>query len=396
MPLQSFFSTTSVSKKQYSRIQLDTPNWVPKSTNSFGQIISANNDCTVIAAANPSTPTVNVYKKYGNSWIKMGQTISTNNVKSLYLSSTTSDDGYLIVGSSGAATVFRYIQHLDQWSQLGPTIQPSFMDNSFGWSVAINDSGTVVAIGAPYEGSKSDIRGAVYILKYNSNLMQWEPYFGTFPYSRIEGMNANAQFGTQIRYMPTIFSDLFTISAPGRLTGQIGYFATYSIRPSGAFRVSGQTVYDTEPDTGFGMSLAGGNFGLSVIVGSPYFSSEGKIERGRVQLYSDTILHNGLIENVTLFGDNEMDRFGTSVAYNQQSGLFVGGSAVGVKEIGGSSFGYFKASSRSTLDQKGKTTYGTIPNYEFTTSLAASSDGNTIIASGANGENGYFTEYKYL
>ncbi len=119
---------------------------------------------------------VRVYKYLNNAWIKLGDDIDGEAAydNSGFSVSLSSDGTVMAVGAylnngnginSGHVRVYEYLNNA--WTQLGNDIDGAAACEGSGRSVSLSSDGTVVAVGAPWNGDNSI--GHVRIYKYLNN-----------------------------------------------------------------------------------------------------------------------------------------------------------------------------------------------------------------------------------
>ncbi|WP_431472449.1 T9SS type A sorting domain-containing protein [Nonlabens sp. SCSIO 43208] len=153
---------------------------------SCGNAVSLSSNGKIIAVGSPGNSDngdvsgmVRIFENKSGNWVQMGQTIYgefPNELSGTNLS--LSSDGTTLAISShglrqfifnaGAVRVFKYIQN--SWVQYGNTIYGENRGFLSGWSLELNDDGTIVAIGAPYSNYNGTSSGHVTVYKIESNV----------------------------------------------------------------------------------------------------------------------------------------------------------------------------------------------------------------------------------
>lgn len=158
----------------------------------FGQTISMNEDGNIVAVGALFYPqnrgSITVFELVNGSWVQKGNIIEgLSGLSQSGPSVDLSQDGLTLVmgeyeydiqvGDSiltqdtGAVRVFEFNQTSSTWDQVGGMIQGDpFQNTQFGFSVAMSDDGTIVAVGAPLQNLRS---GKVYTFRRVGNA--WEP-----------------------------------------------------------------------------------------------------------------------------------------------------------------------------------------------------------------------------
>ena len=143
-----------------------------------GYSVSLNNDGNIVAIGafknkpyinNPNITSghVRIFQFINNSWIQMGQDIdgiATNNYSG-YSVSLNSSGNIIAIGApfggfdkSGHVRIFQFFQN--SWIQIGQDIEGEFSYDTSGYSVSLNSSGNIIAIGAPFGGGGTGPQGA--------------------------------------------------------------------------------------------------------------------------------------------------------------------------------------------------------------------------------------------
>jgi hypothetical protein len=187
-----------------------------------GWSVSLSSDGTVVAIAGASLNENNgdhtrIYTWDGSSWSKRGEDIDGEAMgDQSEVSVSISSDGTVV--AIGAATENGYgqtrIYAWDgcSWSQLGGDIDGEATGDNSGWSVSLSSGGTVVAIGAPYNGCfPCSSPGHTRIYSWDGS--SWSQLGGD-----IEGEDVNAQSGHSV-----------SLSSDGTVVA-IGAFSSDSFR----------------------------------------------------------------------------------------------------------------------------------------------------------------------
>jgi hypothetical protein len=158
----------------------------------FGQTISINESGTIVAVGALFYPdnkgSITVFELVNGSWVQKGNLIEgLSEFSQSGPSVDLSQDGLTLVMGEyeydlqvggtimtqdvGAVRVFGFNQTTSTWDQVGGLIQGDEAQNTqFGFSVAISDDATIVAVGAPLQNLRS---GKVYTFRRVGNA--WEP-----------------------------------------------------------------------------------------------------------------------------------------------------------------------------------------------------------------------------
>ena len=122
---------------------------------------------------------VRVYQYNGTTWNKLGEDIDgeASQDHSGYSVSLSSDGTIVAIGAplndgngneSGHVRVYQYSN--SSWSQLGSDIDGEDYNNRSGWSVSLDATGTIVAIGAY---GNNGFTGHVRVFQYDSSANLW-------------------------------------------------------------------------------------------------------------------------------------------------------------------------------------------------------------------------------
>ena len=155
----------------------------------LGRSVSISGDGTVIAVGaggNNRQGQISIYKYITDTWVQLGADIVGSNTSiELGISQegmSLNYSGNIIVlgapygptnGGSDQGEVYVYEYVNSAWTQLGQTlagVQTSTNYRSrFGWAVAINDDGTIIAVGANDATLSNRKEGIVYVYQYDGS-----------------------------------------------------------------------------------------------------------------------------------------------------------------------------------------------------------------------------------
>ena len=151
-----------------------------------GYSVSLSSNGAVVAIGAPynkGTGTVRVYQYNSTSWVQLGSDIDGEAAGDISGSSVSldSEGKRVAIGApqnngngqySGQVRVYEYNNSTD-WKKIGSDIDGEAAYDQSGYSVSLNDNGTVVAIGAPYnKGTGTKTTGQVRVYEYASTA--WE------------------------------------------------------------------------------------------------------------------------------------------------------------------------------------------------------------------------------
>ena len=206
----------------------------------FGWSVSLSSDGTVLAVGAKQVNTqdkkgyVQIYEWINTAWVQLGQDIDgeSNGDRSGHSISLSKDGNVVIIGSpanqalgveTGHARVFKW--NNTTWEQQGNHIVGTKEKDKFGFSVSINNDGTIIGI----SGTQSDVHagGTGYIQLYKWNGNSWEQYGQTI-YGKLDGpIGAEGRSGQSI----SLSNDglvLATTFLSGGLPGGARIFKLYS------------------------------------------------------------------------------------------------------------------------------------------------------------------------
>ena len=151
--------------------------------------VSMNNSGTRIAIGIPSensnTGQTRIYEWSGTSWGQLGGDIDgeVTDDQSGYSVSLNSSGNIVAIGApynggsganSGHTRIYQYNSSSTSWGQVGGDIDGEASSNLSGWSVSLNSAGDIVAIGAPFNSGGGTFRGHTRIYQYNSSTTSWD------------------------------------------------------------------------------------------------------------------------------------------------------------------------------------------------------------------------------
>jgi hypothetical protein len=164
-------------------------NWIQKGTDVFGTSIvrgygaslSLSNDGTTFigsgyTSSNGSLGHIKMHSWNGTSWVQKGAILSGDGGSDFFGNSSVdiNGDGSMVIagglttGGSGYAKVFDFIG--GAWVQQGPNITGEAPGDQFGRSVSIDSSGSIIAIGTPFNDGNGTSSGHVRVFENTSIL----------------------------------------------------------------------------------------------------------------------------------------------------------------------------------------------------------------------------------
>ena len=280
-----------------------------------GFSLSLSSDGAIVAIGAPyndgngtNSGHVRVYQYSNSSWTKLGDDIDGEyyNDQSGYSVSLSSDGSILAIGAPwNSACYCRVYQYSNSaWTQLGSNIVGERAGDQLGWSVSLSSDGTIVAIGATYNGVTSKAySGHVRVYQRDESNTTGTPIGWTQLGDDIEGETSGDLSG----YSVSLSSD-GTIVAIGAhhndgptydIHDNRGHVRVYQYDANKTVAVLSQSSADFGPvgwtrlgadidgeaagdKSGYSVSLS--SDGSIVAIGSPYNDSS-QIDTGHVRVF---------------------------------------------------------------------------------------------------------------
>jgi hypothetical protein len=278
-------------------------------TGGAGSSVSISADGLTVAIGAPNayinggqdTGQTRVYKYISSAWTQLGQDLigeaaSNRSGFSLELSA---DGTIVVIGAhynngtgptgtirymSGHARIYKYAN--STWTQLGQDIDGENNDDMSGWSVAISDDGTIVAIGAPRNTTgATTYNGHARIYKYANNT--W-----TQVGQDIDGRAIWAQSGSKISLSADGYTVAIGSESANGLGGEAsrGYAVVYKYNGT-TWSMVGSYIEGQAAQDQFGYSISLSADGTILSVGAPYNNSNvGYVKVYKVQTPSSKII----------------------------------------------------------------------------------------------------------
>ena len=205
-------------------------------------------------------------------------------------------------------------------TQLGSNIEGLSTDDYFGYSVALNSAGNILAIGAPGKDENTAANaGRVYIYQYASN--QWS---NSASFSTVQ---SNMYFGIDLDINAA--GNIIVVSSV-RETGpnDVRVFEN----SSGTWGQKGVTLSGAN-GTNFGMSVSINKAGNIIAVGAPEDDVAAGDDKGSVSIYQ--LQGGNWIRIGLIYGSSSDDNFGESVSLDS-TGFKVAVGAQGANNDNGS------------------------------------------------------------
>ena len=317
---------------------------------SSGFSVSISDDGTVVAIGAPDKTAngfesgqVRVFENQSGNWVQIGDEIigeafSDHSGFSVSLSGDGTtvaigapDNEGTIGGNFGHVRV--YANQAGNWTQIGGDIDGEAAEDNSGYSVALNEDGTVVAIGAPFNDDTDSDAGHVRV--YANQAGNWEQIGGD-----IDGEAANDRFGNAVK----LSDDGSIVAIAGYDNNSIGHVRVFE-NQSGTWVQIGDDIDGETNNERFGFSMDLNATGDIVAIGAP-LSDGGGLETGRVKIYQNQS-GNWTQIGESMDGEALMDRSGFSVS------LSADGSTVGIgaylNDGGGSNSGHVRVYANSGI-----------------------------------------------
>lgn len=291
---------------------------------------------------------VRIFQNIDGNWTQVGEdihgvTAGENSGASIALSA----DGTIVaIGadtnningtSSGQVRVFEYIG--GSWTQLGQSIDGEAPGDRSGYQVSLSADGTILAVGAPYNGANGNNAGRVRIYQNIDNI--WTPMGQS-----IDGEGPSNQNGASIALNGD--GTAIAVASPtnsnsnGNAAGRVRIFEFIS----GNWQQVGQNIDGEVTLEAFGR-VALSSDGSVLAVGIPTNNINGTVSGGFRIFKKISNVWIPIGENV--YGESAYDHFGTSVSLSLDGTVL----AVGALELpsGGTGLrsGYVKVYDLSAL-----------------------------------------------
>ena len=238
-----------------------------------------------------------------------------------YATSISNDGKIIAIGSpdettsvglnSGAVRIFKNIN--GAWFQIGQDIYGEAASDHSGWSVSLNDDGTIVAIGAQYNDDNGPESGHVRVYEYDNT--SWVQLG-----QDIDGESSGDQSGKSV----SLSSDgnVLAIGAyknDGVSGGNSGHVRVYTYNGSSWVQI-GQDVDGAANGDQFGWDVSMNHDGSIFAASSPYHSGLGQGSAGHVRVYFNA---NGVWSQVgnDIYGAVDWDLSGWSISLSKQSSI---------------------------------------------------------------------------
>ncbi|RYH17778.1 hypothetical protein EON65_28140, partial [archaeon] len=323
-----------------------------------------------------------VYQWSGTAWSQVGSDIVPGQPNDYCGSSVAlNGDGTIVAigafnggggSNTGAVSVYTWTT---SWNSLGSQLLGSTAGDKFGWAVALNRAGTLLAVGAPLNsaaGALGSNRGIAKVYQYSSG--SWSQYGST-----LNGAADNEQFGMSVALNSV--GSILAVGAPLASSSR-GFVKVYEY--SSGWSQRGSTLNGETNGDRSGWSISMNGTGTLVAIGAPYNSGNGGNSSGQVRVHYWNGGSWGL-RGTDIDGETANDMFGYSVSLSVDGRSLIAGAPFSDGDDNTDSkrgsvqvYGW----SGSGWVQKGNDIYGEIAGDNFGNAVTINRDGS-IIAIGA-------------
>ena len=284
-----------------------------RAADRLGSSLALSADGTILAVGalaadginNIDSGRVQVYRWITSDWQPMGSAIDGEATDDLFgFSTALSDDGTILAvgapendaGGFGAGHVRVFAWTGTDWHQRGSDLEGSSPGDSFGDSVSLSSDGSIVACGADQTNNPGP--GYVRVYRWTGSTLQQQG-------STLMGFASNDDFGESV-----------SLSGDGRVVAVGADYHNYAVifQNDGTDWVQiGQTIR-CEAFGAFGYSLSLSFDGRTVVIGGPYNDSNGS-SSGHAFVYRLATNRQEWIQvGQELIGQGAENRFGVSTS----------------------------------------------------------------------------------
>lgn len=347
-----------------------------------GNSVSISSDGTIVAIGakyngNSNTGHVRVFENINNTWTQIGQDIDGENTGDEFGSSISLNDNGTVVaigaplvgtGETGQVQVFENINNV--WIQIGEDIDGEAAIDIFGFSVDLNTSGTIIAIGA--FGASSNTQSDTGHVRVFENINNTWTQIG----QDIDG-EAMEDFSGVVSINDT--GNIVAIGAPnndanGESSGQVRVFENVN----NTWTQIGQSIIGEAAGDHSGTSISMSSDGSIIAIGATFNNSTNEIPPGHVRVYEN--INNTWIQvGQDIDGDADDELFGTSVSLNDNGTVLAVGATFS-EGVNGEDSGQVKVykTQNDNWIQIGDNIDGEAELNLFGASVSLSSSGDTL------------------
>ena len=297
------------------------------SSDKSGFSISLSDDGSIIAIGAPdyTEPSnfeigqVRVFQNQSGTWTQIGNSIIGEEFSdhSGFSISLSGDGNRIAIGApnngvienvgSNFGHVRIYENQSGTWTQIGGDINGEAPNDNSGHSVSLNQDGTIVAIGAPFNSDKGPSSGHVRVFSYN--LTNWIQIGND-----IDGEDANDRSGGSVS-----LNDQGNILAIGAIDNNNAGHVRVFENQSGTWVQIGSDIDGESAGDDFGVSVSLNGNGSIVAIGG-YFNDGAELEAGHVRIYKNESNVWTQINN-DIDGEALQDRSGRSVSLSADGNI---------------------------------------------------------------------------
>jgi len=357
-------------------------------SDSSGGAIAINADGTIVVIGaigndgnGPLSGHASIFQNSGGIWSQIGSDIDGEFAEDQFgVSVAINDPGTIVaIGSirndgsgvdAGQVSIFENVGGV--WTQIGSDLNGEAAGDAFGTSVSLNASGTILAVGARLNNGNGSFSGHVRIFENSGGT--WSQIG-----SDIDGQATNDFSGTSVSLNDA--GDIVAIGSPG--SSIPGHARVYQ-NTGGSWSQVGADIDGEATGDRFGQSVSINGAGTTLAVGA--FINDG--QRGHVRVYQNS---GGSWSQVgaDIDGENSGDRFGGSVSINNDGSVIAAGAVANDGGGLGLSSGHVRVfqNSGGVWTQVNDDIDAEASGDTFGRSVSISSDG-TIIAAGGDQNDG--------
>lgn len=308
-------------------------------------------------------------------WNQVGNTINDPDYTQLGDAIDISSDGSIIAVGEPAGNIPLYTGQVEifslqsgSWTLVGNPITGASTDDGFGYAVSLNGTGTIVAIGAPYNDDAGSNVGTVQVFQYDSGA--WNQLGST-----LTGEVKHFGYALSLNEQGTILAigEREHDNSSGAQAGRV-----YVYELSGNEWVLKGSVIDGESggvQAGWDVDLSAS--GLRLAIGSPTYDDNANINAGQVKVF-DFINNDWTLVGSAIIGADYGDEFGTSVDLNAEGNVLAVGSIDNSDiEMEAGMVSIFRLES-GTWNQIGSNIHGETENEGFGYTVSLDSLGKTL------------------
>lgn len=351
--------------------------WVQKGNNmngdevndKFGSSVSLSADGNTLAAGAPDnngngfeSGHVKVFRFESNDWMQIGDDIigevfSDHSGFSISLSDDGNrlaigapDNGLIENVGSNFGHVRVYENQSDVWVQIGDDIDGENVEDKSGFSVSLNEDGSIVAVGAPLNDGTGSSAGHVRV--YINESGDWVQIGDD-----IEGGADNYKSGSSVS-----LNNQGNILAIGAIDNNNSGSARIYENQSNTWVQIGNDIEGEETNDDFGISISTNAGGNMIAVGG-YFNDGTMLNSGHVRVYENE--NNNWIQfGDDIDGEAIEDRSGISVSLSADGGTVAIGAHL--NDGNGTSAGHVRVYANSNVlsiyDRELEDSFSVYPN----------------------------------